>query len=282
MRAFCVKNGLAVGVILLFIGVAVQPSIGLSNNDDTTPPVTTHKLDPPKPDGKNGWYVNNVNVTLIAIDDISGVNTTYYRIHSREWETYDSPFVLSEDGDDILIEYYSVDKAGNIEEVKSSTLDIDQTEPDMELYWEFLGGDPLSGWEYLIRAIATDDTSGMNRVMFRLDNAHKTVYGSGPVFEWYTKEKIFFRVFGMIKELNVTEDHVQFLAVFVIVGNLWKLISFFDVYAYDNASNCNYSGSYYYNDYPYETGIYRFRYFKLSNYYRGFIGNRFIFARFYI
>ena len=47
-----IKNGLVVGVILLFIGVAVQPSIGLSNNNDTTPPVTTHTLNPPEPDGE--------------------------------------------------------------------------------------------------------------------------------------------------------------------------------------------------------------------------------------
>jgi len=38
MRTFCVKNGLTVGVILLFVGVAVQPTladeISISNISD--------------------------------------------------------------------------------------------------------------------------------------------------------------------------------------------------------------------------------------------------------
>ena len=80
-RTFC--KTLAVDVILLFIGMGINPAI--ANNDDTTPPITTHTLDPPEPDGLNGWYVSNVNVTLTATDDMSGVNVTYYRINGGEW-----------------------------------------------------------------------------------------------------------------------------------------------------------------------------------------------------
>ena len=140
-----IKNGLVVGVILLFIGVAVQPSIGLSNNDDTTPPVTTISFEPPVPDGLNGWYVSDVTVMLNATDDMSGVNVTYYRIDGGEWVIYDTPFVLSEDGDDILIECYSIDKVGNVEDVKSSKLDIDQTKPVVILTYEIVGGNPHQG-----------------------------------------------------------------------------------------------------------------------------------------
>ena len=50
------KKLLAVGVIVLFLGLAIVPSTGNRVfNDDTTPPVTTHYLDPATPNGDNGW-----------------------------------------------------------------------------------------------------------------------------------------------------------------------------------------------------------------------------------
>ncbi len=45
------KKLLAVGVIVLFLGLAIAPSTGIIVfNDDTTPPVTTISFDPPEPE----------------------------------------------------------------------------------------------------------------------------------------------------------------------------------------------------------------------------------------
>jgi hypothetical protein len=61
------RKCLAIGIILLFVGVAINPITGISSNrDDTTPPVTTISFNPPEPDGENGWYVSNVTVILNA------------------------------------------------------------------------------------------------------------------------------------------------------------------------------------------------------------------------
>ena len=276
------RNILAIGITFLLLSVAVTPIIGISNNDDTTPPVTTISFNPPIPNGENGWYVSDVTVRLNATDDLSGVNVTYYRIDGGKWVIYESPFIISEDGDDILIEFYSVDKAGNVEEVKSQRLDIDQTEPYMEIFWEYIGGDPLSGWELLIEAWATDDMSGMNRVEFRLDNAYETVYGPGPLFEWITKVRIFYPVLGLIRNLNITEDFVKFFGIIFRIGNANPSLSFFDVYAYDNAGNRNHYETHGHIYPPYDPGIYLFKSFSLENYYKGFISKHFIFAIFYM
>ncbi|UCF50618.1 MAG: hypothetical protein JSU91_03820, partial [Thermoplasmatales archaeon] len=36
-------RSLVVGVIILFVGIGIQPSVGFSNNNDATPPVTIHE-----------------------------------------------------------------------------------------------------------------------------------------------------------------------------------------------------------------------------------------------
>ena len=275
------KNIIAIGITILFFSVAVSPIIGISNNDDTTPPVTTISFDPPEPNGKNGWYISDVNVTLNATDDMSGVNTTYYRIDDGEWVIYESPFVLSEDGDDILIEYYSVDKAGNVENVKLSYLDIDQTKPKISISWEIIGGNPREGWDFIFTAEAYDDCSGMESVEFYLNNIlQDTVYGPGPIYEWEFHYPYIYFVRGFILNKNITEEYVNIFALIVRVSGL-ETSPDISVYAYDNAGNI---AIVYLPSPSYPTtianGIYLFRRLILPNNYFGYIGNFFILADF--
>lgn len=101
------KKALAVAVILLFFSVGVVPSTGIIVfNDDTTPPVTTHSLNPPEPDGDNGWYVNDVEVMLNATDDMSGVKEIRYKIGDGSLQILpgnQGMFVLDDDADDLLM-----------------------------------------------------------------------------------------------------------------------------------------------------------------------------------
>ena len=139
-----------------------------------SPPVTEIYFDPPEPDGENGWYVSDVTVTLEANDDI-GVNATYYRINGEVWAIYESPFILSEDGDDIFIEYYSDDTGGNFEDVKSATLDIDKTQPEMTVEWDV----EKVGWgKWLVSFIITcaDNTSGFDRLEIFINEGLQGVF----------------------------------------------------------------------------------------------------------
>ncbi|HUS99977.1 MAG TPA: hypothetical protein VMY59_06645 [Candidatus Thermoplasmatota archaeon] len=123
------RKCLAVGIILLFVAIAVNPITGSSSNrDDTTTPVTTISLNPPEPNGENCWYVSIVTVTLNATDNESGVNITQYQIDEGAWKTYIQPVVINWDGRH-LIRYFSIDNAGNTESVKNTTIDIDRIPP---------------------------------------------------------------------------------------------------------------------------------------------------------
>jgi hypothetical protein len=145
------------------------------------PPYTYISFDPTQPDGENGWYVSDVTVTLYADEEDV---ITYYRINGEEWNTYTSPFIISEEGENILIEYYSIDIHGQIEDVKSATLDIDKTPPDVTVEWdvERIG---WRKWRITLYIIAEDGISGMDRVEFFLNEGHQsTVSGAGPTYAW--------------------------------------------------------------------------------------------------
>lgn len=51
----------------------------------TTPPTTTETFDPSSPDGRNGWYVSPLDITLEATDLESGVKEINYRLNSGSW-----------------------------------------------------------------------------------------------------------------------------------------------------------------------------------------------------
>jgi len=78
---------------------------------DNVPPITSVSL--------SGmmymhYYQPQVQVTLTASDDLSGLAATYYQIDSNPVQTYTAPFLYSQPGPHTL-GYYSVDVAGNVE-----------------------------------------------------------------------------------------------------------------------------------------------------------------------
>jgi hypothetical protein len=78
---------------------------------DTTPPVTTATLGGTQASGK---YVSDVQVTLTATDNLSGVAHTYYTLDGGSQLTYSAPFTVTAVGSHTL-KFWAVDVAGNVE-----------------------------------------------------------------------------------------------------------------------------------------------------------------------
>ena len=145
---------------------------------DTTPPETTYMLEGEK---EGDLYVGPVTVTLNATDDMSGVNYTMYSADSGEWSPYVGSFVISDYGGHIVC-FYSVDFAGNVEAEKNCTFTIktpDITPPvtTCTLDGELVGGVYISN--VTVTLTATDDMSGVNYTMYKLDDGNYDVY-TGP------------------------------------------------------------------------------------------------------
>jgi len=91
----------------------------------TTPPNTTVSLSGAT--GDNGWYISDVQIEF-QVNSTALLNETQYRLDDGNWTKYDQPINITTDGQ-TSIEFYSTDKAGNIEEVKNATVKVDKTPP---------------------------------------------------------------------------------------------------------------------------------------------------------
>ena len=166
---------------------------------DDTPPVSNHVLVPAAPNGDNGWYVSDVEVTLSAGDPEigceiagSGVKEINYKIGGGSWQTLPGEeggtFIIDVDDENLAIEYYSVDDVGNEESPHNSfQINMDQTVADIEeVTWEAFQDPPIYGlWYVTFTCDAVDETSGMDRVeMFINDGHHETITGAGPIYEF--------------------------------------------------------------------------------------------------
>jgi len=268
---------LALAIVVLFFGVTVTSSIGVSNYlDDTTPPITIISFNPPEPDGENGWYVSDVTVTLNATDADSGVNVTYYRVDYSIWQIYLEPFNLTIDGPHV-IKYYSIDNVGNQEEEKSAEICIDQTKPEIWLSYE------VKDWDVIFTATAVDGTSGMDRVDFYKNGLfQETVNGYGPTYQWKQLYLLSAKIIGLIRNPEITDENVKFYAIIVrISGRLNHEIinGVFKAVAYDKAGNSDFDDivppCFRLINFPF-LGIYLFQNLAIPKGYEGFIGKFFI------
>ena len=191
--------------------------------EDNEPPVTTHTLDPPKPDGENGWYVSDVNVTLTATDDLSGVKEIRYTINGGPEGVIsgdNGTFIIHDDSEDILVEYWAIDNAGNVERTNSFMVDIDQTEPDTVLCYEIVGGNWLFGWDYEFSLQVTDAMSGFNITYYRIDGGEWEIY-TEP-FTLPDGYDIFIEYYSVDYAGNVEDVNSENVSDYCIVVNVFK------------------------------------------------------------
>ncbi|MCJ8012665.1 discoidin domain-containing protein [Paenibacillus sp. KQZ6P-2] len=102
-----------------------------------------------------GWVNEDVTILLDATDSGTGVASTHYIVNDGTEQTGNS-VVLSEEGIHTLV-YWSVDKAGNVEERHTVTVKIDKTAPTLTI-----GLDKTSIWpanHNMVKVNATLDSS---------------------------------------------------------------------------------------------------------------------------
>jgi hypothetical protein len=132
---------------------------------DKSPPSTSINYTAYTHAGKD-WLSAASPISLLAIDEESNVTATTYKIDDDSWQTYDHPFNLSglDDGPH-TIQYFSTDYFGNEEDVKSQTVYLDTTAPNIHTPTRYPTGDIQFGQEVKIFANITDLGSGVKEAI---------------------------------------------------------------------------------------------------------------------
>ena len=117
--------------------------------------------------GDNGWYTADASVSLAGSDSSvgSGVSVIRYRMDGGAWMNYTSSISISEDGEH-TVEFFSIDVAGNEGAMDEITVNVDATAPETVA--------SVDG--STVTLTASDDTSGVNVTMYRIDGGEWTVY----------------------------------------------------------------------------------------------------------
>ncbi|MCG2826926.1 MAG: Ig-like domain-containing protein, partial [Thermoplasmatales archaeon] len=131
---------------------------------DKTPPSTGPTITGTT--GENNWYISDVTVNLSSIDATSGVNYTEYKLDGSGWQTYTGNFTVNSDGEHV-VNYRSVDNAGNVETYKTVNFKIDQTPPIAESILINNDDDYTNTTTVQLSLNAFDNTSGVWMMQFK-------------------------------------------------------------------------------------------------------------------
>ncbi|WP_309120308.1 DUF2341 domain-containing protein [Paenibacillus sp.] len=159
-------------------GLPAAGTIGAEQEIDSTAPVTTATI--PPTEGTNHWHTRDVQVTLDAYDDLSGVTDTVYRINDGPWQIYTDSFYVSDDGIH-TIEYHSIDNANNVEPAKELQLKIDKTAPLLTISLDVTTIKPPNHEMIPVKAFLDliDDVSGISSVALTSITSNEADDGSG-------------------------------------------------------------------------------------------------------
>ncbi|HUS98984.1 MAG TPA: hypothetical protein VMY59_01530 [Candidatus Thermoplasmatota archaeon] len=171
---------LAVGIILLFVGITINPITGSVNQSDDCYPI--FKGTP----GRNGWYISPLIVTFVY----DSINVTDIQSWLNEsWIPYDGPFNITEQGELPLFKWRYHDKRIGSEWINAQCycpLIPDFDKPFLTVSIQRKG---FFFWKkYIITANAQDNLSGMDYVECYFNGQLLgNISGAGPLYKWTLK-----------------------------------------------------------------------------------------------
>jgi len=159
-------EGLKTVYVMLSNGTYDSPAYFDTITLATTPPNTTVSLFGTT--GENGWYISDVQIEF-QVNSTAPLNETWCRLDNGNWTKYDQTINITTEGQ-TSVEFYSTDKAGNVEETKNIIVKVDKTPPTIEVT------SPKEGRSYefnkpiTVIFEATDGTSGLANATATLDD----------------------------------------------------------------------------------------------------------------
>jgi predicted transcriptional regulator len=154
--------------------------------DVVTGPVTSLILGTPNVTAAQPFATSATEVSFSVLDQgASGIRSTWYGVDTRTWRNYsaDGPFRLSGEGPH-LVEWYSEDFMGNVEDIQSEVVIVDDSAPTIYLS---IGDPQYVGAQLYVRsttpiAISASDGGvvpvGLSSIEYRIGNGMWVPYGN--------------------------------------------------------------------------------------------------------
>ncbi len=145
---------------------------------DGEAPVTRAKfLGAPKyvKDGKI-YYGKNLQVELVTMDKVSGVETIFYSLDGAAYQPYKDILILEQEKVDQKLSYYAVDNCGNAETPQTKIFTVDRTGP---LTLHRIIGNKAGGTiarDAKIAIESKDDLSGLWKIYYTVDGRKPQLY----------------------------------------------------------------------------------------------------------
>ncbi|MDD1747299.1 MAG: pre-peptidase C-terminal domain-containing protein, partial [Methanomassiliicoccales archaeon] len=139
------------------------------------PPTTSLSLEGTA--GLGGWYVSILRGNLTATDSLSGIAETFYRLDDSVWQDSATPLEIGHGKH--MLDYYSVDRAGNHEQARSLDVWVDTQAPSTGNQTE--GRQGTNHWfvsEVIVSLLRSDDGSGLARTLYQVDGGSWEDYSS--------------------------------------------------------------------------------------------------------
>ena len=169
---------------------------------DDIPPVTTDDYD-------GLWHKSNFRITLIATDYGSGIAETYYRINDGPVKavSVDGQPVITTEGANNTLEYWSVDCAGNEEPHKFlAGIKLDKIAPSSSIATNGILGE--NDWfisDVNVDITAIDNLSGVCKIEYSFDNVTWTEYMNPLVITAENYSTIYYRAIDVAGNIESTK-----------------------------------------------------------------------------
>ncbi len=151
---------------------------------DRAAPRTTAEMSG-APGGELGWHTTPPTMTLTASDGSAGtgIAAIEYRFGaSGPWQTYNGPVSITQPGRHV-VQYRSVDVAGNEEQPRTLELSVDADAPSTTA--SLSPADPQSGTGPVNLSLQPSDRgSGLDRTEYRVDGGPWRVYSAPAAEKW--------------------------------------------------------------------------------------------------
>jgi len=125
--------------------------------------------------GGKTYYGKGLKITLTAQDAVSGVEKIFYSLNGAAYQQYTAVLDADTEGE-FTLAYYALDNVGNAETPKTVSYIVDRLAPVARYKINGIKSGDFVSPNTTISLSATDDRSGVNRIMYMIDGSKELHY----------------------------------------------------------------------------------------------------------